>query len=270
MTNHVFDRAIALTPQSEGIWHGQSSPAYANMVGAYGGIVAATLLNSILSDNRQTGTPVSQTVNFYKGLSTGNFIITTKLQRTGKYVQHWNTELTQDNTIVATSSVVMGARGETFVHQPMPAPKVPNARELSQMGDRVPLEWTRRYDYRFVKGEFETFGKKCDTPGDSQTQVWLADNPRRPLDYLSLTALADCFFLRLIHIRGKMEPMGTVTLTTHFIATSEDLNTQGSDHILGVVDMNRAQNQFHDQTMQLFSSNGKILASGTQLVWYRQ
>ena len=59
MTNHVFDRAIALTPQSEGIWHGQSSPAYANMVGAYGGIVAATLLNSILSDNRQTGTPVS-------------------------------------------------------------------------------------------------------------------------------------------------------------------------------------------------------------------
>ena len=67
-----------------------------------------------------------------------------------------------------------------------------------------------------------------------------------------------------------MEPMGTVTLTTHFIATSEDLNTQGSDHILGVVDMNRAQNQFHDQTMQLFSSNGKILASGKQLVWYRQ
>jgi acyl-CoA thioesterase len=132
------------------------------------------------------------------------------------------------------------------------------------------LEWTKRYDYRFVNGEFDAFGKKRDTLGSSQTHVWLADNPRRPLDYLSLAALADCFFLRLMHIRGKMEPMGTVTLTTHFIATPKDLTAQGSEHVLGVVDMNCAQNQFHDQTMQLFSTSGKILASGTQLVWYKQ
>ncbi len=270
MTEHTFDRAIALTKTADGTWSGQSSPDYANMVGAYGGIVAATLLNSVLCDDRHMGTPVSQTVNFCTGLGAGAFIVTTKLQRGGKYVQHWNTELTQGDTVIATSSIVMGARGETFAHQPAPIPDVPAALDLDPMGDRVPLEWTRRYDYRFVNGGMETFGKPRDDLGQSQTRVWLADTPNRPLDYLSLAALADCFFLRLIQIRGKMEPMGTVTLTTHFIATTDDLATQGSDHLLGVVDMNRAQNQFHDQTMQLFATNGTLLASGTQLVWYRQ
>lgn len=270
MTDHVFDRAIALTETAKGEWSGRSSPTYANMVGAYGGIVAATLLNSVLSDDRHTGTPVSQTVNFCTGLGAGAFVITTKLQRGGKYVQHWNTELTQSDTIIATSSIVMGARGDTFSHQPAPIPDVPAAETIEPMGNIIPLEWTRRYNYRFVNGGVESFGTKRDSLGNSQTRVWLADEPRRPLDYLSLAALADCFFLRLIHIRGTMEPMGTVTLTTHFIATPEDLATQGRNHILGVVDMNRAQNQFHDQTMQLFSTDGKILASGTQLVWYRQ
>lgn len=270
MTDHVFDTAIALTETATGDWSGSSSPDYANMVGAYGGIVAATLLSSVLSDTRHTGTPVSQTVNFCTGLGAGAFRITTKLQRAGKYIQHWKNELTQGDTMVATSSIVMGARAETFSHQTAPIPDVPAADTLAPMGDRVPLEWTRRYDYRFVNGGMESFGKPRDTLGNSQTRVWLADEPRRPLDYLSLAALADCFFLRLIQIRGQMEPMGTVTLTTHFIATPEDLAAQGSDHILGVVDMNRAQDQFHDQTMQLFSTDGKILASGTQLVWYRQ
>lgn len=270
MTDHTFDRAIALTETATGEWSGQSSPDYANMVGAYGGIVAATLLNSILLDSRHTGTPVSQTVNFCTGLGAGDFHIATKLQRAGKYVQHWNTELTQGDTVIATSSIVMGARGDTFSHQPTPKPDVPTADTIEPMGDIIPLEWTKRYDYRFVNGGVKTFGAKRETLGNSQTRVWLADTPRRPLDYLSLAALADCFFLRLIHIRGTMEPMGTVTLTTHFIATPDDLAAQGSDHVLGVVDMNRAQNQFHDQTMQMFGTDGKILATGTQLVWYRQ
>ncbi|WGI22181.1 thioesterase family protein [Amylibacter sp. IMCC11727] len=270
MTDLVFDTAIALTETAPGEWSGQSSPDYANMVGAYGGIVAATLLNSVLSDSRGAGTPVSQTVNFCTGLGAGAFRITTKLQRAGKYIQHWSTELTQGDTIIATSSVVMGNRSETFSHQPAPMPDVPPAQDITPMGNIIPLQWTNRYDYRFVNGGPEGLGTPRETLGDSQTRVWLADAPRRPLDYLSLAALADCFFLRLIQIRGTMEPMGTVTLTTHFLATPDDLARQGESHLLGVVDANRMHNQFHDQTMQLFSTDGKILASGTQLVWYRQ
>ena len=267
---HPFDAAIQLSNDSEGIWSGHSSPAYANMVGAFGGIVAATLLNSVMLDTRRTGTPVSQTVNFCTGLGAGPFKIETKLQRAGKYTQHWNTELSQGDTMIATSSIVMGARGETFSHQPTPAPDVAPAADIAPMSGKLPLEWINRYDYRFVNGGIESIGIPKTPLGDSQTRVWIADNPPRPLDYLSLAALADCFFLRLLQIRGTMEPMGTVTLTTHFLATEGELAAQGSAQMLGVVDSNRMHNQFHDQTMQMFGTDGKIIASGTQLVWYRQ
>ncbi|MDB4558692.1 thioesterase family protein [Amylibacter sp.] len=267
---HVFDTAIQLSNESESIWSGQSSLAYANMVGAFGGIVAATLLNSVMLDTRRTGTPVSQTVNFCTGLGAGPFRIETKLQRGGKYTQHWNTELSQGDTVIATSSIVMGRRGETFSHQPTPFPDVPPATDIDPMAGKLPLEWIKRYDYRFVNGGIENIGTAKTTLGNSQTRVWLADNPPRPLDYLSLAARADCFFLRLLQIRGKMEPMGTVTLTTHFLATEEELTAQGSAHMLGVVDSNRIHNQFHDQTMHMFGADGKIFATGTQLVWYRQ
>ncbi len=271
MTNqHAFDAAIQLSNEVEGIWSGQSSPAYANMVGAYGGIVAATLLNSVMLDIRRTGTPVSQTVNFCTGLGAGPFRIETKLQRAGKYTQHWNTELSQGDTMIATSSIVMGVRGETFSHQPTSFPNVPPATDIASMASELPLEWIKRYDYRFVHGGIENIGTPKTPLGNSQTRVWIADKPPRPLDYLSLAALADCFFLRLLQIRGTMEPMGTVTLTTHFLATEGELAAQGSAQMLGVVDSNRMHNQFHDQTMQMFGTDGKIIASGTQLVWYRQ
>ncbi|HEY9094695.1 MAG TPA: thioesterase family protein, partial [Hydrogenophaga sp.] len=42
MSGAAFDSAIALQPQPDGSFLGHTSPAYANMVGPYGGITAAT------------------------------------------------------------------------------------------------------------------------------------------------------------------------------------------------------------------------------------
>jgi hypothetical protein len=45
---HTFDQAIALTPTAEGEYTGATSPAYANMVGPFGGVTAAVALNAVL------------------------------------------------------------------------------------------------------------------------------------------------------------------------------------------------------------------------------
>ena len=45
---HPFDQAIALTPTAEGAYTGATSPAYANMVGPFGGVTAAVALNAVL------------------------------------------------------------------------------------------------------------------------------------------------------------------------------------------------------------------------------
>jgi len=44
MSTHPLDAATALQPQADGHWLGHTSPAYANMVGPYGGVTAAQAL----------------------------------------------------------------------------------------------------------------------------------------------------------------------------------------------------------------------------------
>ncbi len=90
------------------------------------------------------------------------------------------------------------------------------------------------------------------------------------LDYVSLAALGDSFLLRLFQVRGVIVPMGTVSLTTHFLATPDEIAAQGMAPLLGVADSQRFHGNFHDQQMQLWGRSGKLLATGTQVVWYRQ
>ena len=60
---HALDAAVALTPAGEHRFTGQTHPTYANMVGPFGGTIAATLLNGALSHPERLGEPLSLTVH---------------------------------------------------------------------------------------------------------------------------------------------------------------------------------------------------------------
>ncbi|MGB0507604.1 MAG: acyl-CoA thioesterase [Pikeienuella sp.] len=265
---HPLDQETALSLLKEGVWAGASTKAYGNMVGTFGGVVAATLLNAVVSDERRMGEPVSLTVNFCASVVVGDLTVQTKLQRAGKYTQHWSLELTQNDQICATASVVTGTRGDVFAMQSAGAPDVPKFEDCTPIPE-YPVKWMGRYDMRFVEGQPEFASKQHDPLGSPYAAVWLRDNPDRTLDAVALASLADCFFPRLLHIRGTVVPFATVSMTTHFLATPEDLAEQADRPVLGVVDGDRFQGNFHNQRMQLWSESGKMLAVGTQVVWYK-
>ena len=131
------------------------------------------------------------------------------------------------------------------------------------------FNWINSYEFRFASGAPDFTGKEFEPLKEEATEVWVRDKPSRPLDYLSLTALADTFFLRLLHVRGTFPPMGTVTLTTYFHATPDELQAQGDHPLLAVADCNRLHGQFNDQPICLFGVNGNALISGTQVAWYK-
>lgn len=267
---HPFDLATKIEARGKGLWSGTPSPDYANMVGPFGGVVAALLLRAVLDDDRRTGDPVALTVNFCGGISQKPFTIQTKLQRGGKYTQHWSVELIQEDEVKATASVVMGARGAVFEHQPVIMPDVPGPETLSPMPGFGFLKWLERYTFRFIDGTPSFAGKAFDALQSARSTLWVSDAPERPLDYLSLAALSDCFFIRLLHVRGTFPPMGTVTLTTYFHATHDEVEKQGTYPLLGVADSKRFNANFQDQHMELWGRNGNLLASGVQTVWYKE
>lgn len=93
----------------------------------------------------------------------------------------------------------------------------------------MPMEWVKRYDMRPVSGGMPTV---WDGQGDhSLTQLWVRDNPPRPLDFASLTALADAFFPRVFVRRATLVPVGTVTMTVYFHADSAQLQASGSSFL---------------------------------------
>jgi hypothetical protein len=61
-----------------------------------------------------------------------------------------------------------------------------------------------------------------------------------------------------------------VSMTSYFHATPAELAAHGTQHLLGIADAKRFNANFHDQSMELWSADGLLLASGVQTVWYKE
>jgi len=262
---HPFDQATALERASDHVWRGTSSDAYWNMVGPFGGVIAAVLLRAALDHPARQGDPVALTVNFCAALAKGDYEVHARPARTNRSTQHWTMEIVQAGEIVATGTAMFGARPETFEHRPLVAPEAPAFETLPRFPGGI-SEWIQRYDLRFAEGGLAGTGEE---PGPARSMLWIASDPPRPLNAVGLAALCDIFFGRIIHVRRRMVPFGTVSMTAYFHASADDLTRQGSAPVLGVADARIFERGYHDQSAELWSTDGRLLATSHQLVYYR-
>ena len=131
------------------------------------------------------------------------------------------------------------------------------------------VEWVRRYDMRFAEGGFPGLwdGKVASS---SKTRLWVRDEPPRPLDFASLTALSDIFFPRIWRRRATMTPIGTVSMTIYFHAGSAQLAATGDGWLLGQAQAQAFRNGFFDQNAQLWNEAGELLVTTHQVVYYKE
>ena len=72
---HPFDAAIQLDTVDDTTRRGRTHPAWAGMVGPFGGITAATLVRAIETHPDRIGEPLALTVNFAAPITDGDFDI---------------------------------------------------------------------------------------------------------------------------------------------------------------------------------------------------
>lgn len=267
---HPFDHAMRLDDLGDGRRRGHTSPAYANMVGPFGGVIAAVMLRAPMDDPAAQGEPTALTVNYCGPIADGPFEIASRAVRTNRSNQHWTMALAQGDDTLATGTAVFAHRRDVWGHAQATMPEAPAAATVARADTTRRLPWTQRYDMRFVSGPLPdlTIGQQ---PGaDPTTLGWYADDPPRPLDYPSLAAMCDAFFPRIYMRRPRFVPIGTVSLTIYFHATRATLEAQSDRPVLGKAWANHFGHGIYDEHAEMWSDAGELLATAHQVVYYKE
>jgi acyl-CoA thioesterase len=269
MSGAAFDSAIALQPQPDGSFLGHTSPAYANMVGPYGGITAATVLNAVLLHPALLGEPVALTVNFCAALTDGPFVVTAVPARTNRSTQHWTIGISQGDDTVITATAMTAVRRDTWAAVEHTMPEVPPPEDVPLPTARGRVEWINRYEMRFIEGGFPGGWDERDQ-GHSRSRQWVRDQPPRALDFASLASMCDVFSPRIWHRRARFVPLGTVSITVYFHASGAVLAANGDRHLLGQAQGQAFGQGFFDHSAQLWSQQGTLMATSHQVVYFKE
>lgn len=270
---HPLDIALRMTPQQDGSVHTQAPMAYWNMVGPYGGITAAQMLQAVLQHPDLLGEPLSITVNFAGPVAEGEVRIDAVPMRTNRSTQHWSVTMGQRNAegvllVCTTATVITAVRRETFSHDEMVPPAMPDPALCERFDTRGAMEWLQRYDMRVVQGAIPKVWN--DSEHEPISQLWARDDPPRALDFPALAALSDVFFPRIWLRRARRVPAGTVGMTVYFHASRAQLAQHGDQHLLAQASAQAFRNGYFDQSAQLWDAQGSLLATSHQIVYYKE
>lgn len=276
--HHPLDEALQLHAASPpgastGQYQGATHAGYWNMVGPFGGVTAATMLQAIAQHPQRLGDPLSLTVNFAGALVAGPFTVQAQPVRTNRSTQHWTLAILQAGAdgvqqVTTSATAVTALRRETWSVGDVPMPQVPAPAGQPAIPSGFGVEWLNRYEIRLITGAIP---RTWDGTGEhSLTQLWVRDAPPRALDFCALTALADVFFPRVWLRRARRVPAGTVSITVYFHAGSAQLQQTGTGYLLGQAQGQEFRNGFFDQTAQLWNQAGTMLATSHQIVYYKE
>ena len=266
---HPFDAGLAFERRGDGVLVGRTHPAWRNFIGPFGGLTAAQALQGVLAHPQRLGDPVSLTVNFAAALAEGEFEVEAVPARTNRSTQHWTITVRQSGEAVATATAITAVRRGTWSLTEAVMPEGPRPADVPLPVMPARVEWVKRYEMRFIEGAVAGDWNGGDT-GQSVTRLWVRDNPPRPLDFASLTAMSDVFFPRIWLRRATFVPLGTITMTVYFHAREAQLRETGSGYLLGQVRGQGFRDGYFDHTAQLWNEAGVLLVSTHQLFYFKE
>jgi acyl-CoA thioesterase len=267
-TRHLFDEATHITA-GDSRWQGRTSEDYWAFVGPFGGATAATILRALMDHPERAGDPLALTVNYCAPIAEGEFDLDVRLVKANRSSQHWCVELTQGGGEVATlATAVFAERRPSWSHQPAAFPEAKPFEQIPRY-PMVAASWVKQYDFRFIDGNPDLAGAPQAIPASAFSKLWIGDRVPRRIDALSLMAMSDAFFARIFHARRELVPFGTVSLTTYFHASAEDLAREDISRVLAVADAKIFHNSYGDQNGELWSPSGRLLATTTQIAYFK-
>ncbi|MBU8816284.1 acyl-CoA thioesterase [Mycolicibacterium goodii] len=265
-TGHPLDAVIDIQSDGGRGASGWTVPEYGNMVGPFGGATAAFILRVLDAQADRLGEPVALTVTYAAPIADGEFHVDVELVRTNRTNQHWTATLTQDGDVKSTATAVFGLRRGVWSDTEAVMPAVGEPPSYPPATWPLGVAFLGNYDVRVIDGA----PPEDEPPASSSLSTfWVRHDPARRLDFPALAALADIFYPRVFLRLGRSVPAGTVSMTTYFHAGAAELERVGDAYILATARAQRFAGGYFDQTAQLWSRDGVLLATTNQIVYYK-
>jgi len=263
----TFQDSIQLSPAGENMWSGEVDAAYRGFGSQFGGWTAAALLKAILLEPQVKGSPLSQSVLFLESIVEGPYEISTRLIRSGARLQFWRSEVHQGGKCCAHAQVTLAVRRETtrFTDAVMPEAPPPETEGLGEW--MPPAGFGAQYRSRWITPMPRS--PDLDRSKPASSLVWQQDRAGRPLDVLQLAAMADLAPPRVMWKREVVSGSSTVSMTTHFHGTPEEIAAVGPRFILSEVHCRRCEGGYFDHELKLWSPDGALLATSEQVAAFR-
>ncbi len=262
-----FADTLHLDAAGDNLWRGEVDPAYKGFGSQFGGWTAAALLKGVMVEPETNGDPLSLSVLFLEAIGDGPYEISTRLLRSGARLQFWRSELSQRGKVCAHAQATFGVRRETtrFTDVSMPEAPSPDTPSLGEWAP--PAGFGAQFQSRWTTPTPRS--PDLDRTKPASSLVWQRDRAGRPLDTLMLAALADLAPPRVIWKREMISGSATVSMTTHFHATPEEMTAVGSRFVLSEVHCRRCEGGYFDHELRLWSPDGALLATSEQVAAFR-
>jgi acyl-CoA thioesterase len=229
------------------------------------------MLRALMEHPERLGDPLAVTVNFCAPIEEGPFDLDVRLIKANRSTQHWSVELTQNaKDAAAFATAVFAVRRESWSHRPARPPQATPFDATRRLPKSTfSMSWVHQFDFRFVAGAPSMDGAPNATPASARSVLWIGDATPRKIDGTSLLAVSDAFFARIFHVRGELVPFGTVSMTTYFHVAMADLDAAGLTHVLAAADAKVFNKSYADQTGELWSPDGQLLATTQQIAYFK-
>ena len=253
-----LDQALASTRTSEGVHAVSLTDDWNTPNGtANGGYVLAVVLRAIAQES-PLHDPLTVSITYFRPPTPGDATIDITELRLGRRVATFAAVLTQDDKpVVHAVASFHDAEAAGDLQHLAPAPTYPRPEECIDVMGAVPagtVPILDRFDYRHesVPGWME--GKPS---GDTSAMFWVRFKDRRPIDAVAAAVLVDAYppvTAEIDHLKSA-----TVQLTVHF------RRRPATEWVLARVVTHQVIDGYHDEDVELWDEQGRLIAQGRQL-----
>lgn len=258
-----LDDSLALTHLAEGRFSACADPRYEANSGMFGGWTAALMIRAVAQDSRASGNCSFLSLQYLNMIAPGAMLtLTTHPVGGSKSIMAWQVDVTSEgaDTPSAIATVIMTHRRESNTHTEPRMPDAPIPESLPPFSP--PGKFGHIVQNRLTRGV-------PFAGGDTISHGWVREMSGRSMDAAQLAFLSDVYAPRIFHISAAPRPSSTVALTLTILAGPDELASVGDDWILSDVAGTRIEQSQVGSSARFWSRDGKLLATGEQLCWFR-